>query len=145
MKLVTTVDQMSGGRIEVGVGAGWNDDDHEQLGLPFPSIGERADLMEDQLAILHGLWTRARWLDVRRAPVHVRNGALRPGAGRGRRAGRHEERPRPAPDHHGRPGLAARLPDRRAYADEFNLSSSTPDVARAKQPELDDGCRGGRT
>jgi len=55
VKLVTTVDQMSGGRIEVGVGAGWNEADHEPLGLPFPSIEERANLMEDQLALLHGL------------------------------------------------------------------------------------------
>src|SRR5437868_2673848 len=57
VKLVTTVDQMSGGRIEVGVGAGWNDDDHLPLGLAFPEIGERADLMEDELAILHGILT----------------------------------------------------------------------------------------
>ena len=55
-KVVTTVDEMSGGRIEVGVGAGWNDIEHSQLGLSFPDIKERADLMEDQLAILHGLW-----------------------------------------------------------------------------------------
>ena len=55
-KVVTTVDEMSGGRIEVGVGAGWNELEHRQLGLPFPPIKERADLMEDQLAILHGLW-----------------------------------------------------------------------------------------
>ncbi len=55
-KVVTTVDEMSGGRIEVGVGAAWNDLEHRQLGLPFPPIHERADLMEDQLAILHGLW-----------------------------------------------------------------------------------------
>ena len=55
-KVVTTVDEMSGGRIEVGVGAGWNDLEHRQLGLAFPPIKERADLLEDQLAILHGLW-----------------------------------------------------------------------------------------
>src|SRR6478735_1205055 len=55
-KVVTTVDEMSGGRIEVGVGAGWNDLEHQQLGLSFPEIKERANLMEDQLAILHGLW-----------------------------------------------------------------------------------------
>ena len=55
-KVVTTVDEMSGGRIEVGVGAGWNELEHRQLGLDFPPITERADLMEDQLAILHGLW-----------------------------------------------------------------------------------------
>ncbi len=55
-KIVTTADEMSGGRIEVGVGAGWNDLEHRQLGLPFPSLGERMDAVEDQLAILHGLW-----------------------------------------------------------------------------------------
>src|SRR5918994_7215920 len=55
-KVVTTVDEMSGGRIEVGVGAGWNEIEHRQHGLAFPPIKERADLMEDQLAILHGLW-----------------------------------------------------------------------------------------
>ena len=36
-KVVTTVDEMSGGRVEVGVGAGWNDLEHRQLGLPFPT------------------------------------------------------------------------------------------------------------
>ncbi len=42
VKLVTTVDQMSGGRLEVGVGAGWNEADHAPLGLPFPPISDRA-------------------------------------------------------------------------------------------------------
>ncbi len=55
-KVVTTVDEMSGGRIEVGVGAGWHELEHRQLGLALPPIGERADLLEDTLAILHGLW-----------------------------------------------------------------------------------------
>src|SRR6266511_1730369 len=48
-KVVTTVDEMSGGRIEVGLGAGWNDIEHRQLGLDFPPITERADLMEAKL------------------------------------------------------------------------------------------------
>src|SRR5512146_1280828 len=51
VKLVTTVDHMSGGRLEVGVGAGWNEADHEPLGLAFPPIGTRADLVEDQLEL----------------------------------------------------------------------------------------------
>ena len=55
-KVVTTVDEMSGGRIEAGVGAGWNDEEHRQLGLDFPDVGERFDLVEDELAMLHGLW-----------------------------------------------------------------------------------------
>src|SRR6187431_2323362 len=40
-KVVTTVDEMSGGRVEVGVGAGWNEIEHRQLGLSFPPIGAR--------------------------------------------------------------------------------------------------------
>jgi len=55
-KVVTTVDEMSGGRLEFGLGAGWNDAEHHQLGLPFPAIAERADIMEEHFAVLHGLW-----------------------------------------------------------------------------------------
>ncbi len=51
------VDQMSGGRVEVGLGAGWYDAEHHDFGIPFPPIGARYDLLEDQLAILHGAWT----------------------------------------------------------------------------------------
>ena len=43
-KVVTTVDEMSGGRVEFGLGAGWNYAEHSQLGLPFPEIKERADM-----------------------------------------------------------------------------------------------------
>src|SRR3954471_2197656 len=56
-KVVTTVDEMSGGRVELGLGAGWNDLEHSQHGLPFPDLRERFDMLEEQLAIVHGLWT----------------------------------------------------------------------------------------
>ena len=56
-KVIQTVDEMSDGRVEAGFGAGWNDDEHAQLGLPFPALGERFDLLEEQMAIIHGLWT----------------------------------------------------------------------------------------
>src|SRR5215210_435102 len=55
-KVVTTVDEMSGGRVEFGLGAGWNEPEHRQLGLPFPEIKERGDLLEEHLAVLVGLW-----------------------------------------------------------------------------------------
>ena len=55
-KVITTVDEMSGGRIELGLGAGWNDEEHAQLGLPFPPIEDRADMLEEHLAVLRGLW-----------------------------------------------------------------------------------------
>lgn len=53
---VAQVDQMSGGRVEFGLGAGWFDTEHTQYGIPFPSLGERFDRLEEQLEILTGLW-----------------------------------------------------------------------------------------
>jgi F420-dependent oxidoreductase-like protein len=55
--IAAQVDQMSGGRVDIGLGAGWYGAEHEAFGLPFPHIGARYDLLEDQLAILHGAWT----------------------------------------------------------------------------------------
>jgi F420-dependent oxidoreductase-like protein len=54
---VATVDAMSGGRVELGLGAGWFDDEHRAYGIPFPSTRERFDRLEEQLAIVTGLWT----------------------------------------------------------------------------------------
>jgi F420-dependent oxidoreductase-like protein len=53
---VANVDQMSGGRVEVGIGAGWFEAEHTKYGIPFPSTGERFDRFEEQLAIITGLW-----------------------------------------------------------------------------------------
>ena len=47
---------MSGGRVELGIGAGWYDDEHTAYGIPFPPLGERFDRLEEQLAIITGLW-----------------------------------------------------------------------------------------
>ncbi len=51
------VDQMSGGRVELGLGAGWFEAEHLAYGFAFPSTGERFDMLTDQLAILRGLWS----------------------------------------------------------------------------------------
>jgi F420-dependent oxidoreductase-like protein len=53
---VAEVDAMSGGRVELGLGAGWYDDEHRAYGIPFPSVGERFERLEEQLAIITGLW-----------------------------------------------------------------------------------------
>ena len=53
---VAQVDQMSGGRVEFGIGAGWFQQEHDAYGIPFPSTPGRFDLLEEQLAILTGLW-----------------------------------------------------------------------------------------
>ena len=47
---------MSGGRFELGIGAGWFDDEHTAYGIPFPTLGERFDRLEEQLEIITGLW-----------------------------------------------------------------------------------------
>ncbi|HEX5406165.1 MAG TPA: LLM class F420-dependent oxidoreductase [Pseudonocardiaceae bacterium] len=57
---VAQVDQMSGGRVEFGFGAGWFEGEHMAYGVPFPSLGERFDRFAEQLEIITGLWeTRA--------------------------------------------------------------------------------------
>lgn len=53
---VAGVDQMSGGRVELGLGAGWYEAEHTAYGIPFPSLGERFDRLEEQLAVITGLW-----------------------------------------------------------------------------------------
>ncbi len=54
---VAQVDQMSGGRVELGLGTGWFDTEHAAYGIPFPPIAERFGQLEEQLAIITGLWT----------------------------------------------------------------------------------------
>ena len=53
---VAQVDAMSGGRVELGLGAGWFGAEHTAYGIPFPSVAERFDRLEEQLAIVTGLW-----------------------------------------------------------------------------------------
>jgi F420-dependent oxidoreductase-like protein len=141
-KVVTTVDEMSGGRVEVGVGAGWNDLEHRQLGLKFPPIEQRADLLEDQLAILHGLWGEPDgWSFDGITGIRVRDALFRPRPleAEGRPTtpvGGH--RPRIIVGGGGSPRsyrLAAR------YADEFNLSSASPERAAEVRQKLDEACR----
>jgi F420-dependent oxidoreductase-like protein len=136
-KVVTTVDEMSGGRIEVGVGAGWNEDDHRRLGLAFPPISERADLLEDELAILHGLWTEPDGWSFEGHQVRVEGARFHPKPidAPGRPHARNGMvRPRLIVGGEGSPRsfrLAAR------WADEFNLSSSSPERTAERYRQLD--------
>jgi alkanesulfonate monooxygenase len=140
-KVATTVDEMSGGRLEVGLGAGWNDLEHRQLGLDFPPIKERADLLEDQLAILHGLWGEPDgWsYDGHRLSIRDANFKPKPVDVPGRpRTPIGGARPRILVGSGGSPRsyrLAAR------YADEYNISSaSDPDSVRRIYADIDAAC-----
>lgn len=53
---VAQLDAMSGGRIELGLGAGWHEAEHQAYGIPFPSVTERFDRLAEQLAVVTGLW-----------------------------------------------------------------------------------------
>lgn len=133
-KIVTTVDQMSGGRVEVGLGAGWNQLEHEQYGIPFPGLRERFDLLEETLAILHGLWTEPDGWSHAGGTYQVKEALLvpRPVSRPGRR------HPNLIMGGAGKPrslALAAR------YADEYNLVSAQPEAARALGSRLEEACR----
>ena len=54
---VANVDAMSGGRVELGLGTGWFDDEHHAYAIPYPPLGERFERLEEQLAIVTGLWS----------------------------------------------------------------------------------------
>ncbi|MGK5742827.1 LLM class F420-dependent oxidoreductase [Micromonospora sp. URMC 103] len=54
--MVAQVDQMSGGRVELGIGAGWYEREHLSYGIPFPPVGERFDRLAEQLEVITGLW-----------------------------------------------------------------------------------------
>src|SRR6266516_4826133 len=56
-KAAATVDRISGGRVEVGLGAGWNEAEHRAHGFPFPPLGERMTMLEEQVEIVHRFFT----------------------------------------------------------------------------------------
>lgn len=56
---VAQVDAMSDGRVEFGLGAGWFEAEHTAYGIPFPSVGQRFDVLDDALAVITGLWATA--------------------------------------------------------------------------------------
>lgn len=135
-KIAVTVDGMSNGRVEVGVGAGWHEDEHRRHGFPFPEIAERADRLEETLAILRGLWEGPDGWSFEGAHHTVQDAFFRP-------------KPASLPARAGRPlriivggqGSPRSFRIAARYADEFNLSSTSPDLAAQKFAKLDEACR----
>lgn len=121
---VAQVDEMSGGRVEFGLGSGWFESEHRAYGIPFPSVRERFDRLSEQLAIITGLWTTPNGETFDYAGEHYTI-ADSPGL------------PKPVQNPHPpiviggtgakrTPALAAR------YAAEFNVPFATIDVVRTQ-------------
>jgi F420-dependent oxidoreductase-like protein len=131
-KVIQTVDEMAGGRIEAGFGAGWNETEHAQLGIPFPSIEERYDMLEEQMAILHRLWTEPEGWSYEGRHWQVREARRHGEVARGGR--RH---PHVIFGGQGRSRMARLVA---TYGDEFNLLSATPDEARGAYARIRRAC-----
>jgi F420-dependent oxidoreductase-like protein len=129
---VAQVDQMSGGRVEFGLGSGWYEDEHAAYAIPFPSLAERFDRYEEQLAIITGLWATAegetfsysgKYYSVTDSP-----GLPKPA-----------QRPRPPVLIGG--GGKRRTPELAArYADEFNLPFASPEDTAAAFSRVRQAC-----
>ncbi len=133
-KTAATIDEMSGGRLEVGLGAGWNRLEHEQHGIPFPGLRERFDLLEETLAIVHGLWTEPDGWSYEGRMYTVKDALFG-----------HRSLSRPGRRHPnlimGGEGKRRSLALAARYADEYNLVSAQPEAARAVRGRLEKACQ----
>jgi F420-dependent oxidoreductase-like protein len=130
---VAQVDAMSGGRVELGLGTGHSAIEHEQFGIPFPELTERYERLEEQLAIVTGMWATPAGERFSHAGRHYRLTA-NPGLPKP------VQRPRPPILIGGRgpkrtPALAA------AFADELNVSYLPPAETAAAFERARDACR----
>jgi F420-dependent oxidoreductase-like protein len=130
---VAQVDAMSGGRVELGLGAGWFDEEHAAYGIPFPSVSERFEKLEEQLNVITGLWETEVGSSFNFSGKHysLANSPALP---------KPVQSPRPPIiiGGHGRnitPRLAA------AFADEFNVPFAAYDVTKSQFEVVDDACR----
>ncbi len=129
-KLALTCDHISGGRVEVGVGAGWYEADHSRFGLPFPDPPRRLLMLEEQLQILKKLWSGERF-DFEGSYYSLRGCVSAP---------QPVQKPHPPLIVGGRGGprsvgVAAR------WADEYNTVFADEEGCLQVRKRLDDACR----
>jgi F420-dependent oxidoreductase-like protein len=129
---VAGIDEMSGGRVELGLGAGWFEREHAAYGIPFPPLKERFDRLDEQLAVITGLWETPKGetfsYDGTYYQVSESPGLPKP-----------VQRPRPPVivGGHGprrTPALAAK------YADEFNIAFSPVNDVAAQFGRVREAC-----
>lgn len=108
-----TVDHVSGGRVEVGLGAGWNEDEHRAFGFDFPDLATRMDMLAWQLEVVTG-----QWAEMNPKPVQLPHPPLIVGGAAGKRSVE----------------LAAR------FADEYNTTFASPEQCGERRRRLDEAC-----
>jgi len=111
-RIAASTDQLSGGRLLLGVGAGWNENEHEVFGIPFPSAKERFDNLEAGIRVLRETWDKAN-------PKPVRN---------------------PIPLVIGGKGAKRTLPIVAREASEWNLSRLDSEMYRERSAALERCC-----
>jgi F420-dependent oxidoreductase-like protein len=129
--VVAQIDAMSGGRIELALGAGHGELEHSAFGIPFPELGERFDSLEDTLAIIRGLWATAGETFSYTGKVHSITD--NPGL------------PKPVQHPHPPITVGGRGPKRTpriaaTYADELNISFVPPSIAAEAIGRARDAC-----
>jgi F420-dependent oxidoreductase-like protein len=114
---VATADHISGGRVELGLGTGWMEREHQAFGFPFPRPRVRQQMLAEQLEIVHRLWTEER-VTFKGSHYTLDNAPGRP---------RPLQSPHPPIIVGGRGTAGTTLPAAR-FADEYNVSwDSRPD------------------
>jgi F420-dependent oxidoreductase-like protein len=129
-RVVTTADHVSGGRVELGLGAGWYEAEHVSFGFPFPDLGTRMELFEEQLEIVSRQWTEDEF------DFHGRHYRLE----RCRAQPKPLQRPRPPIVVGGsarRRSVAAAV----RFADEYNVHGLTPEECGEARSRVDAACR----
>ncbi len=129
-KVVATIDRMSGGRVELGLGTGWHEDEHRQHGFPFPDVATRAQMLEEQLAIIGGLWGEPDGWSFHGKHYTVDRAVFAP---------KPIQEPRP-PLIVGTRGAPRAIRLAARYADELNLYYAGPDATRRIFRRLDEEC-----
>jgi F420-dependent oxidoreductase-like protein len=133
-RVVATVDHISGGRVELGLGAGWFEGEHRRNGFPFPDIRTRFDMLEEQLEIVERQWTEERF-DFAGTHYALEGSSALP---------KPLQRPRPPIVMGGGAGPRA-LALAVRYANEYNGFAGTPEAAAELRRRIDEACeRGGR-
>ncbi len=128
-KTVVTADHVSGGRVELGLGAGWHEREHAAYGFPFPATRVRMEILEEQLQVIHGSWGDEPFsFEGRHYQLHDLIAQPKP-----------VQRPHPPLIMGGLAGprsaaLAA------TYADEYNTVFPTVDDVRERKARVDAAC-----